>query len=294
MVADRKKYLDKTEQCHKIITIFVNLQPLKTTQKNNIPMHSIAERHKIILETLNKNGFVKITDIAQELGVTTVTIRKDIKILADKGLLYKVHGSARAVNPHVSDTKFNIKNSTNMENKNKIAAKMADLVESNDSLIISSGSTAYTVASHLLKDSSLTNINVVTSSLKVAVLLGESSAFNVIQLGGPVSHTALSTQSSEQWGGFDFICNKFILGVDGIDVEAGISTATVEEARLTQKMINRATKTIVVADSSKFGVRGFGRICGFDDIDMLITDSGAPKPMIEMIEDAGVEVLIVE
>jgi DeoR family transcriptional regulator of aga operon len=59
-------------------------------------------------------------------------------------------------------------------------------------------------------------------------------------------------------------------------------------------MINRATKTIVVADSSKFGVRGFGRICGFDDIDMLITDSGAPKPMIEMIEDAGVEVLIVE
>ena len=257
-------------------------------------MHSIAERHKIILETLNKNGFVKITDIAQELGVTTVTIRKDIKILADKGLLYKVHGSARAVNPHVSDTKFNIKNSTNMENKNKIAAKVAELVECNDSLIISSGSTAYTVASHLLKDSSLTNINVVTSSLKVAVMLGESSAFNVIQLGGPVSHTALSTQSSEQWGGFDFICNKFILGVDGIDVEAGISTATVEEARLTQKMIDRSTKTIVVADSSKFGVRGFGRICGFDDIDMLITDSGAPKPMIEMIEDAGVEVLIVD
>ena len=267
---------------------------LKNNSKNNITMHSIAERHKIILETLNKNGFVKITDIAQELGVTTVTIRKDIKILADKGLLYKVHGSARAVNPHVSDTKFNIKNSTNMENKNKIASKMAELVESNDSLIISSGSTAYTVASHLLNNASLNNINVVTSSLKVAVMLGESSAFNVIQLGGPVSHTALSTQSSEQWGGFDFICNKFILGVDGIDVEAGISTATVEEARLTQKMIERSTKTIVVADSSKFGVRGFGRICGFDDIDMLITDSGAPKPMIEMIEDAGVEVLIVE
>lgn len=286
--------MDETEQSHKFIYIFVTPSTLKKQLKNNLTMHSIAERHKIILETLNKNGFVKITDIAQELGVTTVTIRKDIKILADKGLLYKVHGSARAVNPHVSDTKFNIKNSTNMENKNKIAAKMAELVESNDSLIISSGSTAYTVASHLLNNSSLNNINVVTASLKVAVMLGESAAFNVIQLGGPVSHTALSTLSNEQWGGFDFICNKFILGVDGIDVEAGISTATVEEARMTQKMIDRSTKTIVVADSSKFGVRGFGRICGFDDIDMLITDAGAPKSMIEMIEDAGVEVLIVE
>ena len=257
-------------------------------------MHSIAERHKIILETLNKNGFVKITDIAQELGVTTVTIRKDIKILADKGLLYKVHGSARAVNPHVSDINFNIKNATNMGNKNKIAQQMAVLVEDNDSLSISSGSTAYTVATHLLNNMSLKNINVVTSSLKVAVLLSENAAFNVIQLGGQVSHTSLSTLTNEQWGGFDFICNKFILGVDGIDIEAGISTSTVEEARLTQKMIERSTKTIVVADSSKFGVRGFGRICGFEDIDMLITDSGAPKQMIEMIEDAGVEVVIVD
>ena len=257
-------------------------------------MHSIAERHKIILETLNKNGFVKITDIAQELGVTTVTIRKDIKILADKGLLYKVHGSARATNPHVSDTKFNIKHTVNIDKKNKIAAYMASMVENNDSLIISSGSTAYTVATHLMQNATLQNIKVVTAFLKVAVLLCESNAFQVVQLGGPVSHTALSTHSSECWGKFDFICNKFILGVDGIDVEAGISTSTIEEARLTQRMIEHSTKTIVVADSSKFGVRGFGRICGFDDIDMLITDSGAPKQMIQMIEDAGVEVIIVD
>ena len=257
-------------------------------------MHSIAERHKIILENLNKNGFVKITDIAQELGVTTVTIRKDIKILADKGLLYKVHGSARAVNPHVADTDFSIKNTTNVETKNKIAQKMASLVENNDSLIISSGSTAYTVASHLLNHTTLKNVNVVTSSLKVAVMLAENRSFNVVQLGGPVSHTALSTLSNEQWGNFDFICNKFILGVDGIDVEAGISTSTIEEARLTQRMIDHATKTIVVADSSKFGVRGFGRICGFEDIDMLITDSDAPKQIIDIMEDAGVEVIIAE
>ena len=66
-------------------------------------MLSIAERHKYILDSLNKHGFVRITDVANELGVTKVTIRKDIKILESKGLLYKVHGSARPANPHVAD-----------------------------------------------------------------------------------------------------------------------------------------------------------------------------------------------
>mgnify|MGYP003289336371 FL=1 len=256
-------------------------------------MLSIAERHKIILEALNKNGFVKITDIAQELGVTTVTIRKDIKILAEKGLLYKVHGSARATNPHVVDTDFKIKHACNMEVKNRIAAEMAKMVDSNDSLIISSGSTTYTVATHLLQNATLQNVKVVTSFLKIATLLSESESFNVIQLGGPVRHTSLSTLADESWGNFDFICNKFILGVDGIDAEFGISTSTIEEARLTQRMIEHASKTIVVADSSKFGQRGFGRICGFDNIDMLITDKNAPAQMIEIIEDAGVEVILV-
>lgn len=256
-------------------------------------MLSIAERHKIILEALNKNGFVKITDIAQELGVTTVTIRKDIKILAEKGLLYKVHGSARATNPHVVDTDFKIKHAFNMEAKNQIAARLVEMIDSNDSLIISSGSTAFTVATHLMQNTSLQNINVVTSFLKIAVLLSESENFNVIQLGGPVRHTSLSTKADESWGSFDFICNKFILGVDGIDAEFGISTSTIEEARLCQRMINHASKTIVVADSSKFGQRGFGHICGFDNIDMLITDRNAPEQMIQIIEDAGVEVVLV-
>ena len=261
--------------------------------KKHTTMLSIAERHKIILEVLNKNGFVKIADMAQELGVTTVTIRKDIKILAEKGLLYKVHGSARATNPHVVDTDFKIKHSVNMETKKRIATRVVEMVESNDSLIISSGSTSYTVASLLVQNSSLQNVNVVTSFLKIAALLAESASFNVTQLGGPVRHNSLSTLADESWGKFDFICDKFILGVDGIDIEHGISTSTIEEARLTQRMIEHASKTIVVADSSKFGQRSFGRICGFDEIDILITDTNAPKQMIEMMEDAGVEVILV-
>ena len=78
-------------------------------------MLSIAERHKYILDNLNKYGFVRITDVANELGVTKVTIRKDVKILESKGLLYKVHGSARPANPHVADMDVHVKDNINRD-----------------------------------------------------------------------------------------------------------------------------------------------------------------------------------
>ena len=84
-------------------------------------MLSVAERHKYILDHLNKYGFVRITDVANELGVTKVTIRKDVKILEAKGLLYKVHGSARSANPHVADTDVHVKGNINRDEKERIA-----------------------------------------------------------------------------------------------------------------------------------------------------------------------------
>ena len=89
-------------------------------------MLSIAERHKYILDSLNKHGFVRITDVANELGVTKVTIRKDIKILESKGLLYKVHGSARPANPHVADLDVHVKDNINRDAKRRIAQRAAD------------------------------------------------------------------------------------------------------------------------------------------------------------------------
>ena len=102
-------------------------------------MLSIAERHKYILDKLNKYGFVRITDVANELGVTKVTIRKDVKILESKGLLYKVHGSARPANPHVADLDVHVKDNINRDAKRLIAQRAVELLDDNDSIIIASG-----------------------------------------------------------------------------------------------------------------------------------------------------------
>lgn len=179
-----------------------------------------------------------------------------------------------------------------MEAKQRIAVKMASMIENNDSLIMSGGSTSYAVAQQMMLNQSLQNVNVVTTFLRISLLLSESDSFKVTQLGGPVHKNSLSTYGSELLNGFDFVCSKYILGVDGIDIEYGITTSTIEEARLTREMMTRASKIILVADSSKFGQRGFGRISGLDNVDMIVTDSSISKQMVSLIEDAGVEVVI--
>jgi len=146
-------------------------------------MLSIAERHKYILDSLNKHGFVRITDVANELGVTKVTIRKDIKILESKGLLYKVHGSARPANPHVADLDVHVKDNINRDAKRRIAQRAAEMLGETDSIIVASGSTVYAFAEEI-KMRMWHHLNIVTPFLRLGVLLNESENVNIVQLGG--------------------------------------------------------------------------------------------------------------
>ena len=249
-------------------------------------MLSVAERHKYILDHLNKYGFVRITDVANELGVTKVTIRKDVKILEAKGLLYKVHGSARSANPHVADTDVHVKGNVNREEKERIARKAVELLNDNDSIIMASGSTIYAFA-EAIKREFRSHLNVVTTFLKTSVLLNDVEEINVVQLGGCVHKKSLSAIGGYAEAALsDFSCSKLFFGVDGIDLEHGITTSTIEEAKLTQVMMRSASKIIILADSSKFGQRGFGRICSLEEIDVIVTDSRISEQAVAMAEEA--------
>ncbi len=255
-------------------------------------MQSIAERHKHILSALNNNGFVRISDLAAELGVTMVTIRKDVKILEESGLLYKVHGSARLANPHVADLDINIKENINREAKRRIGKRANDLIKDNDSIIVASGSTVYAFMEEMVSNPKR-NLNIVTPFLRLGILLSGTENVNIVQLGGSIHKKSLSVQGEKAASDLDdCICSKVFFGVDGIDLEHGVTTSTIEEAQLTRKMMKSASQAIVLADSSKFGQRGFGRICPLEDIDVIITDSGISDSMKKIIEDAGVDLII--
>ena len=257
-------------------------------------MLSIAERHKYILEKLEKYGFIRITDVAEELGVTKVTIRKDVKILESKGLLYKVHGSARLANPHITDRDLMTKSSLNREAKYRIAQRAAQMIEQSDSIMISAGSTTYALAEVIHAMSPAPTLNVVTPFLKFSTLLNEVESIQVQQLGGTVYKKSFATRGEGACDSLgDMICSKFFLGIDGFDPDFGITTSTIEECYLSRKMMAASSKTIILADSSKFGHHGFGRITSIDEVDVIITDSDISPEMVEIIEEAGIELITV-
>ncbi len=254
-------------------------------------MLSIAERHKYILNMLNKNGFIKVSDIAQELDVTPVTIRKDLKYLEEKKLLYRTHGSASPVNPRTTDLDLQKKEKMQIPEKKQIAKAACSLIETNDSIIIASGSTAHALAQELNSEENLT---VVCASLKTSIVLNKNPNIEVIQLGGTVrknSYSVVGELAAQPFS--DLTCSKLFLGVDGIDFENGITNSNIEEAALNKRMMKAALRTIILSDSSKFGKRGFGKICNLDQIDVIITDSGIAKHTADAIKEMGIELIIV-
>ncbi|WP_309475679.1 DeoR/GlpR family DNA-binding transcription regulator [Chitinophaga oryzae] len=254
-------------------------------------MINIAERHKYILDKLAEKGYVNVVELCKELDVSGVTIRKDLKLLEDKALLFRSHGGASVNNPYTNDKPVNEKEKLRSEEKNSIGQAAAALIAPNDAIIIASGTSVLALAKNIHPKGHLT---VITGALNVALELIRIPDVEVIQLGGQ-----LRTSSSSVTGPYaekileDFSCSKLFLGVDGIDLGFGLTTSNIMEAHLNQKMIATVQKIIVLADSTKFGKRGFGRICGLEDVDEVITDTGISPHLVKAMEDMGIKVTIV-
>jgi DeoR family transcriptional regulator, aga operon transcriptional repressor len=254
-------------------------------------MSTLTDRHLHIITKLRKEGNVKVLDLCSELNVSSVTIRKDLKLLEDKHLLFRTHGGGTMSNPYTADKPVKEKEKIQSGEKLNIGEAAANLVEPNDCILIASGTTVLSLAKNIYPRGSLT---VITAALNVAMELIRHPEIEVIQLGG-----ILRKSSSSVTGNYaekileDFSCSKLFLGVDGIDLEFGLTTTNMMEAQLNKKMIKAAQKTIVLADSTKFGKRGFGKICGLEDIEQIITDSGISDHMVETLKGMGIEITIV-
>ncbi|TPE41048.1 DeoR/GlpR family DNA-binding transcription regulator [Pontibacter mangrovi] len=254
-------------------------------------MISIAERHQKIISRLQQEGKVNVADLCTDMDVSSVTIRKDLKLLEDKGLLFRTHGGATLHNPYTTDRSVNEKEKIQSAEKMLIGTAAAKLLEPNDSILIASGTTVLALAKNIQPKGSL---SVITSALNVALELIRHPEVEVIQLGGLVRKSSSSVTGPYAEGILaDFSFSKLFLGVDGIDMEFGLTTTNVMEAHLNRQMIKVAQKTIVLADSTKFGKRGFGKICGFEDIDQIITDKGVSDYVVRTLEGMGIKVTIV-
>lgn len=249
-------------------------------------------RHNEILELLMKRDSVAVTDLSLMLEVSMVTIRKDLTELEQAGKLYRSHGKAKLLNPFANNRSVNEKEKLFPEEKNAIGKMAATLITADDSIAIASGTTVHAFARNICPIHRLT---AVSASLIVSEILARDESVDIIQLGGMLRHSSLSVVGQYAESVLSsFAFSKFYLGVDGIDFDYGITTTDLREAELNQKMMQAAQKTIVVADSSKFGRRGFAKIGNIEDIDLIITDSHVPDTIVRKIEELGIELIIAE
>lgn len=254
-------------------------------------MASIAQRHKYILNQLKGEGFVKVQELSEALNVSEVTIRKDLRILESKKLLIRNHGSASALSSLITDKHIDEKEKLFASEKKRIAEAANNLLEQDDKIIIASGTTLLAFANHIDTQKALT---VITSSVKVSLTLCYHPNIEVVQLGGNMRKNSVSVigHYAEQILK-TLACNKLFIGVDGIDLNYGLTTSNMSEAYINQKMIEISDKVVILTDSSKFGQRGFCKICDFNNIHHIITDSNAPAHMVDMIREMGIEVTLV-
>jgi DeoR family transcriptional regulator, aga operon transcriptional repressor len=253
---------------------------------------TITERHQYIIQKLQEDGRVDIIELSDEMQVSGVTIRKDLKQLEERNLLFRTRGGGSITNPYAFEKPIDEKQFINAEQKKKIGKAALNMVEKTDSLILGSGTTIFELARVLYPQKRLF---VITPALKIALELYNRPNVEVLQIGGVIHQSSASSA-----GPFAELilahisCDLLFLGADGIDLDFGISITNINESSLNNKLINIAQKVVILADSTKFGKRGVGKICNLDQIHYIITDSDVPDTTVKLFEERGIQIIITD
>jgi DeoR family transcriptional regulator, aga operon transcriptional repressor len=249
------------------------------------------ERLSLILEELAAGGSVGVAQLADKLGVSTASIRRDLQLLEAQRLLSRTHGGAVA-NSTVYELPMRYRGGRHRDAKRRIAATAATRVDDHiASVALTGGTTTTEVARQLLDRQGLT---IVTNALNIAAELALRPELKLIVTGGTArseSYELVGPLAEATLSGMNL--DLAIVGVDGVSVTGGLTTYHDIEAHTNEVLISRARRVIVVADASKVGKLAFVRICALDAVDELITDVSAPAAELRALAEAGVTVTTV-
>jgi len=251
-----------------------------------------AERRKTILELIETQSSLSVVELSKVLGVSDMTVRRDLRMLSNSGLLERVHGGALSRRGRSYEPPYFIREQESGRHKALIGQKAATLIQQGDSVALDVGSTTLELARNM---SGIANLSVLTSSLRVTNELVDSPNIRLILTGGMVRQQELSligyiAERTYQ----EFRVDKAFVGVGGIHVDAGLTEYNLEDAQVKKSLIANADQVIVLADSRKLGETCFAYIAPLSCVDILVTDADAHPDMLELFRKNGVEVIIAE
>ena len=235
------------------------------------------QRYTKILQLLDKDGIVHTAELVKLMGVSSETIRKDLEYLDSQGRLSRVHGGAvlripenqRIFRGYIS---FQIRNSQNLEQKAAITSKAAGLVSEGQVIALDYGSTSQMMA--LVLKERFRNLTVVTNSIQNALMLAENPGITIILTGGILNRDEYTLVNEFSSTLESIHIDIMFMTVTGIDPVIGCTDQRLSEIRIQNQMHRSATRTIVLADSTKFGKASLLKICPFEEVDTIVTDSG--------------------
>lgn len=249
------------------------------------------ERRRGILAVLQRDKRVLVTDLAHQFQTSQVTIRKDLDALHVRGLIQRTHGGALpAHDGALQDPSLREKERLHRKEKVRIAAAAARLVSEGHVVILDSGTTTTEIARALRH---LQNVTVITNAVNIAAELA-SSSIDVILTGGAVRKNSFSLVGPIAEETLRRLSADILfLGVDGFDVQHGLTTPNLPEAKVNRIMTEIAKRTVAVCDSSKFGHRSLSLIVPPASVHQVITDKEISKSDLQALKKAGVEVTLV-
>jgi DeoR family transcriptional regulator of aga operon len=255
-------------------------------------MRDTSRRRQEIIRMLNAEGSTQVLALSDQFRVSTQTIRKDLAFLEERGVLVRCYGGAVAAGAMgvADEPPVDAKRGLHTSEKERIGRLAASMIQPGDAIILDSGTTTAQIARFLPERG---QIIVLTNDAGILNQLMRREDVDIVLLGGRLRRKNMAFYGGQTEAALDSLqVDRLFLGVDGIDLERGITTHFEGEAVLNRKMARVARQVIAVTDRSKFGRTCLHRIMGLEDVDVLITDADAPEESLEQARKLGCEVRI--
>ncbi|MFJ7077163.1 DeoR/GlpR family DNA-binding transcription regulator [Streptomyces sp. NPDC098781] len=247
----------------------------------------LAERrHQLILRALRAGGPAAVTDLSEQLGVSPATVRRDLLKLEEDGLLTRVHGGAVV---EEGDQPFAEVAGVRVAEKDAIAERAAAMIQDGQSVLLDIGTTAFRLARRLHGR----RLTVITSNLVVYEELADDDGIELVLLGGMVrreyrSLVGFLTEDNLRQLHADWL----FLGTSGVRPGGHVMDTTVVEVPVKRAMIKASDRIVLLADAAKFPGHGMAKVCGPEDLDVVVTNAPVDTVTHSSLQEAGVEVVV--
>ncbi len=244
------------------------------------------ERRNQILEQLQREKRVVVSELSAFFGVSEETIRRDLEKLSEDGFVVKTYGGAVLNEDNVVDMPFVIRKNTNVAEKQIIGKLIAGMINDGEQIVMDASSTVAGTARYLKAKSNLT---IVTNSVEILIEMSDVSGFNVISTGGVLKEGTLSLTGAQVDRSYaSYNVDTAVFSCKGIDVNSGITDSNETNAYIKQTLLSSARRKVLAIDHTKFGKTALVRICALKDITHVVTDVKPSDEWLAILSDSDI------